>query len=180
MGKLDLKGQPWGLRCSPGQKPCQLLAGVRSDSVQSPRFWALGHPGPGQVSKGVGTGLSLEAPSALHAVAVEVAQQQSQLQAHDATRRCVQAVAVSPAVDGVPVQQLRAATHEGPRQLLPPAAQGPPCGAVQLVGAWTAGHVAKAIACKLTAAEAVLRPHLEMEPGPACRMGAVGRKGAMV
>jgi hypothetical protein len=39
------------------------------------------------------------------------------------------------------------------------------------MGAWAAGHVAKAIACELAAAKAVLGPHLEMEPGPACRTG---------
>lgn len=114
---------------------------------------------------------SVQAPSAFNPIAIEVAQQQAQLKVHGTTRGGVQAIAVSPAVDGISVQQLRAATHEGPRQLLSPAAQGPPRGAVQLVGAWTAGHMAKAIACKLAAAEAVLGPHLEVEPGPACRMG---------
>ena len=102
---------------------------------------------------------------------IKVAQQQAQLKVHGAPGGGVQAIAISPTVDGISVQQLRPATHEGPRQLLSPAAQGSPRGAVQLVGAWTAGHMAKALACKLAAAEAVLGPHLEMEPGPACRIG---------
>lgn len=113
----------------------------------------------------------MQGPSAFHPVAVEVAQQQAQLKVHGATSGRVQAIAISPTVDGVPMQQLRPTTHEGPRQLLPPAAQGPPRRAVQLVGAWTAGHMAKAVACKLAAAKAILGPHLEMEPGPACRIG---------
>lgn len=117
----------------------------------------------------------MQGPSAFHPVAVEVAQQQAQLKVHGATSGRVQAIAISPTVDGVPMQQLRPTTHEGPRQLLPPAAQGPPRRAVQLVGAWTAGHMAKAVACKLAAAKAILGPHLEMEPGPACRIG--GKEG---
>lgn len=114
-------------------------------------------------------------PSALNAVAVEVTQQQAELEANRATSGCVQTVAVSPTVDGVRMQQLRPTTHKGPGQLLPPAAQRPPCGAVQLVGARAAGHMAKAVACKLAAPEAVLGPHLEMEPGPTCRTGQRGK-----
>lgn len=109
--------------------------------------------------------------SAFYTIAVKVTQQQAKLKAHSATSRCVQAVSVGPTVDGVCMQQLRTTTHKGPGQLLPPAAQWPPCGTVQLVGARAAGHVAKAIAGKLAAAKAVLGPHLEMEPGPTCRTG---------
>lgn len=109
--------------------------------------------------------------SAFHTIAVKVAQQQAQVQVHGATSGCMQAIAVSPTVDGVPMQQLRPTTHEGPCQLLPPASQRPPCGTVQLVGAWTAGHMTKAVASKLAAAEAILGPHLEMKSGPACKTG---------
>lgn len=112
----------------------------------------------------------MQGPSALHSIAVKVAQQQANLKVHSATSSCVQAIAVSPTVDSVRMQQLWPTTHKGPRQLLSPAAQGPPSGAFQMVGAWAAGHMAKAIACKLAAAKAVLGPHLEMEPGPACRI----------
>ena len=121
--------------------------------------------------QGCGWGLWRQSPSAFHAIAVKVAQQQAQLEVHGASSSCVQAVAVGPTVDGVPMQQLRPTTHKGPCQLLPPAAQGPPRGTVQLVGAGTAGHVAKAVASKLAAAKAILGPHLEMEPGPACKTG---------
>lgn len=121
-----------------------------------------------------GRGPWRQGASAFHAIAVKVAQQQAQVKVHGAPRGCMQAVAVGPTVDGVPVQQLRPTTHEGPCQLLPPAAQGPPGGTVQLVGARTAGHVTKAVTCKLAAAEAILGPHLEMEPGPACKTGERG------
>lgn len=102
-----------------------------------------------------------------------MAQQQANTKMHRATCGCVQAIAVSPIVDGVCVQQLWPTTHEGPGQLFPPTAQGPPCGAIQLVGAWATRHVAKAIASKLAAAKAVLGPHLEMESRPTCRTRAV-------
>lgn len=121
--------------------------------------------------QGCGWGPWSQSSSAFHTIAIKVAQQQAQVKVHSATSGCVQAIAVSSTVDGIPVQQLRPTTYEGPCQLLPPAAQGPPCGTVKLVGARTAGHVAKAVACKLAAAEAILGPHLEMEPGPACKTG---------
>lgn len=104
-----------------------------------------------------------------------MAQQQADTKVHCATRGRVQAVAVSPAVDGVCVQQLWPTTNESPCQLLPPTAQGPPCRAVQLVSAWAARHMAKPIASKLAAAKAVLGPHLEMESRPTCKTGGKRR-----
>lgn len=65
---------------------------------------------------------STQGPSAFDAITIKVAQQQAQLKVHGATGSSVQAIAVSPTVDGISVQQLRPATHEGPCQLLPPAA----------------------------------------------------------
>lgn len=124
---------------------------------------------PSWVSRDVGGVQWWEAGSALHTVAIKVAQQQAQFKVHGATSSRVQPIAIGPTVDGVTMEQLRPTTHKGPRQLLLPAAQWPPSGAVQLVGTWTAGHMAKAIAFKLAAAKAILGPHLEMEPGPACR-----------
>lgn len=55
-----------------------------------------------------------EVPSTLHSIAIKVAQQQANTKVHCATGGRVQAVAVSPAVDGVCVQQLWPTTHESP------------------------------------------------------------------
>lgn len=172
-GKWTSEGEILGLRCWPGQKLPHAVAGsgkAVSRAHVSDHCTIL----PLMGVQVCGWGSRQQGASAFHAIAVKMAQQQAQVKVHGAPSGSMQAIAVGPTVDGVPMQQLRPTTHKGPCQLLLPAAQGPPGGTVQLVGSRTAGHMTKAVTCKLAAAEAILGPHLEMEPGPACKTGERG------
>lgn len=169
MGKTDFRGKGTGLAVLARTKAAHAMAG-------SGKAVSRAHVSDHRTITPLMGGWVpwRQGASAFHAIAVKVTQQQAQVKVHGATSGCVQAIAVGPTVDGIPMQQLRPTTHEGPCQLLLPAAQGPPGGTVQLVGSRTAGHVTKAVTCKLAAAEAILGPHLEMEPGPACKTGERG------
>jgi len=103
--------------------------------------------------------------SALHPVALEVAQDDAELQAHGAGGPGAQPNAV--AVTGVGGKRLGAPPPPKLAQALPPGPLGPPGDAGQRVAPRGAGDLAGAEAHQLAMPQGALVPHLEVQLGSA-------------